>query len=275
MEGNEFAIKKSEFFDRNLLGSEVGRKVELGQNLGDLRGGQGKGLEVVEESFSSLSEGHSQERLKARGIFDGIEGFISTAEGDKGRFDSGRRGKRPGRHNEMEMNFKVQLEKNGEGGILFRARSSGQTLGDFFLEQEKAAREKALGFENLKEERRGDGVREVANELDSALRIGFRAEELCPIDPEHVLVHDDDVSLLIFLEEMDEIFIFLDGDDFPTAVGESKSQSAFARPDFDDEILLLGRDDGENFRDDARIGEKMLTERFSLSHLCGSGLELP
>jgi len=160
----------------------------------------------------------------------------------------------------------MDLEKDGKGSIFFRPWSGAKSLSHFFLEKEDAGGKEIFGFESLKENGRRYRIGQIPGQLDFSGNRLFCLQKRKKIDAQHILFQNIDIFTLFFHEIRDERVIFLDGDNLAAPVSQKECQRTFSGADLDNELILLGRDDGDNFVQDSSAGEKMLSESLCLSH---------
>ena len=186
-------------------------------------------FQVVGQSLTPLGEGRPEEPPEALPVLDGEQRGLSFVERDERRMDAGGRREGAGRQREVEAHPEIELEEDGQRGALLGAGPGRDALGHLLLKQEDAPGNRALLIEEFEQERRGNGVGQVARDLERMPRTGFPAEELAEVGLQDVLFQDDRVFRFLFQERRNESRVLFDGDEPAAPAGEREGQDALCR----------------------------------------------
>ena len=127
---------------------------------------------------------------------------------------------------------RVEPDEHGDGAVRLRPRLGEEALGDLALHHHAPGLDGAARGQRLGDERRGDVVREVGDEL--------RRGRVEPADVDGHRVGEDDGDVRPVGERRAELVveraIELDGVDVLHPVGEEGRQDAEARPDLEHDV---------------------------------------
>lgn len=263
--GEAFGVESlpecGEGFEGEGFGAGFGIDGGAVEGAGGGSGGKAGGAEVVGEGFSFLREGAAEEGKEA-GFIDGefCKARRETPAEDRG-VDLGRRDEGRGRQREERFDGAVHLDGRGEHAIVAGAGGGGDAVGDFALDHEDGAVDGGVGGGDVKQDGRGDVVREIAG--DGETRSACYGGE---VEVEDALLDDGDAAGCVGsgrelgAEVGGEFGVELDGEDAGGAGGERGGDGAFAGADFDDGGGAEIAEGGGDALDGAGIAEEVLAE---------------
>lgn len=257
----ESAAERGEGFNRKRFGAGRGVDAGLRESLGYDCGIDFCGAEIVGQRFALLREGETDE-ADERFLHD-AEFFKAGSEfpAEDGGVNLGRRSEGRGRKREELLGGAVHLRGDGEGAVVARAGFGADAVGDFALDHEHGGVEGGVALGEAKQNRRGDVVREVADDGQLLSCLGCCGGE---VEAEHILLDNFHIVLRAITEmhaqAEHELMIVFDGNDAGGAGGKPLGDGAQAGTDFNRGARAQVAERGGNALDGSLVVKEVLAE---------------
>lgn len=155
-------------------------------------------FQVIRKFFSSTFEGAVEKIYEAVPIPDREKRTLALPEGYQGRFDTGRGRERSGRNAKVHTSFEIDLDEDGKRSEFFGSRACAYSLCDLSLEKKHAKADEFLFFQYFEQNRGGNGIGEVADDLS-----GLSLKKVPEFDTEDILLEHGEVGEFPFCEAGD------------------------------------------------------------------------
>ena len=215
-------------------------------------------LERVAQGLAALVEGFAHDALQQLVILGRVRQHFVRHQAHDGRIDFRRRVERARADVEQVLDAAVVLNHDRQTTPVTTARACGQTLDHFLLQHEVHVADQAGVVQQVKDQRRGDVVRQVADH-PQAVRRGIQAVE---VELQRVALMQVEVALAgeLLVEDRDQVLVQFHHVQLGAAAQQALGQCALARADFQQAVFGLGADGAQDAVDNAGIVQEVLAE---------------
>ncbi|MCY1367601.1 hypothetical protein D9M69_545440 [compost metagenome] len=178
-----------------------------------------------------------------------------------GRIDFRRRVERARADVEQVLDPAVVLNHDRQATPVATTRAGSQALDHFLLQHEVHIANQVRVVQQVKNQRRGDVVRQVADHAQAA-RHGIEAVE---VELQRIALMQVEVALAgkLLVENRDQVLVQLHHVELRAAAEQALGQCALARADFQQAVFCLGMNGAQDAVDNAGIVQEVLAKAFA------------
>ncbi|MNI62765.1 hypothetical protein D3C73_1180980 [compost metagenome] len=178
-----------------------------------------------------------------------------------GRIDFRRRVERARADVEQVLDPAVVLNHDRQATPVTTTRAGSQALDHFLLQHEVHVADQVRVVQEVKNQRRGDVVRQVADHSQAAWR-GIQAVE---VELQRIALMQVEVALAgkLLVEDRDQVLVQFHHVELRAAAEQALGQCALARADFQQAVFCLGMNGAQDAVDNAGIVQEVLAKAFA------------